>query len=86
MSFWHNFYDALDLFSFTDDFGRRVLQAAAEQKSNFLSQVFVFFFCFFMEICFEQRADSLGNYQQELPRGDVFHSSIMSVACQSFFP
>lgn len=45
-----------------------------------------FFFCFFMEICFEQRADSLGNYQQELPRGDVFHSSIMSVACQSFFP
>lgn len=37
-----------------------------------------------MEICSKQRIDSIGNYQQELPRGDVFHSSIMRVACQSF--
>lgn len=54
------------------------------KKQHLVSSLF--FFCFFMEICFEQRADSLSNYQQELPRGDVFHSGIMSVACQSFSP
>lgn len=39
-----------------------------------------------METCFEQRTNSTGNCQQELPRDNVFHSSIMSVACQSFSP
>lgn len=53
-------------------------------KKQLLVSSLIFFF--FMETCFEQRTDSIGNYQQELPRDDVFHSSIMSVACQSFSP
>lgn len=39
-----------------------------------------------METCFEQRIDTTGNCQQDLLRDNVFHSSIMSVACQSFSP
>lgn len=39
-----------------------------------------------MGTCFEQRTDSMRNYQQELPRDDVFHPSTMSAACQSFSP
>lgn len=39
-----------------------------------------------METCFEQRTNSTSNCQQELPRDNAFHSSIMSVACQSFSP
>lgn len=41
-------------------------------------------FVFFTETCFEQRTDTTGNCQQDLPRDNMFYSSIISVARQSF--
>lgn len=53
------------------------------KKQLFVSSLIFFSF---METCFERITDSMGNHQRELPRDDVFHTSIMSVACQSFSP